>query len=267
VDGAVNLARIVETARQMADFDVLCLQEVSDNFPGLKGSDGGNQFAELARLLPGHQAVEGVAVDRFDAHRARQRFGNMIFSRLPVVQVLRHQLPWPAEPTRPTMSRMALEVVLKTRTGPLRVTTTHLEFYSARQRAAQAVFLRTVQADACSHAGDVVQPHKFGSPFQTLPRNQRAILTGDFNCKPGDDVLGFLQEPDGDGSVPYRDAWPLAHPGVGHAATAGVHDDTPERCLDYVLVSADLASGLRRLEVDGGSTASDHQPLLLEIEL
>jgi endonuclease/exonuclease/phosphatase family metal-dependent hydrolase len=191
----------------------------------------------------------------------------MIFSRLPVVQVLRHQLPWPAEPTLPTMSRMALEVVLKTPAGPLRVTTTHLEFYSARQRAAQAAFLRRVQADACSHAADVVQPHKVGSPFQTLARNQRGVLTGDFNCEPGDDVLARLQEPDPEGSVPYRDAWPLAHPGAVHAATAGVHDDSPERCLDYVLVSADLAPRLRRLEVNAETTASDHQPLLLETEL
>ena len=40
VDGCVNLARIVDTARGMADFDVLCLQEVSRNFPALRASQG-----------------------------------------------------------------------------------------------------------------------------------------------------------------------------------------------------------------------------------
>ena len=32
IDGRVDLKRIVDDARRIADFDVLCLQEVSDNF-------------------------------------------------------------------------------------------------------------------------------------------------------------------------------------------------------------------------------------------
>ena len=36
--------------------DVLCLQEIANNYPAprLGGSRGENQFAELARLLPGY---------------------------------------------------------------------------------------------------------------------------------------------------------------------------------------------------------------------
>jgi endonuclease/exonuclease/phosphatase family metal-dependent hydrolase len=33
-DGRVDPSRIVEHARALADFDVLCLQEVAHNFPG-----------------------------------------------------------------------------------------------------------------------------------------------------------------------------------------------------------------------------------------
>ena len=66
---------------------------------------------------------EGVAVDEFSAEHGHRQFGNMILSRLPVVQVLRHLLPWPADPLVPTMQRIALEVVLTTESGPLRVTT------------------------------------------------------------------------------------------------------------------------------------------------
>ena len=42
-------------ASALADFDVLCLQEIADNFPAplLAGSDGEDQFALLAALLPG----------------------------------------------------------------------------------------------------------------------------------------------------------------------------------------------------------------------
>ena len=40
IDGRVDLERLIGDARAIADFDVLCLQEVSDNFPDLKGNDG-----------------------------------------------------------------------------------------------------------------------------------------------------------------------------------------------------------------------------------
>ena len=55
VDGRVDPARIVAEAKQLADFDVLCLQEIADNFPHprLAGSAGEDQFAALAALLPG----------------------------------------------------------------------------------------------------------------------------------------------------------------------------------------------------------------------
>ncbi len=267
LDGRVDLGRIADTARQMSDFDVLCVQEVSDNFASLKGNDGSDQFETLARLLPGYQAVEGIAVDRFSPEFGRQRFGNMILSRLPIVQVFRHQLPWPAQPEFPTMPRMALEVVLRTHAGALRVTTTHLEFYSARQRMAQIDLLRMVQADACGHAKNIEQPHKAGSPFQTLAREGRAILTGDFNCTPDDQVIAQLQAPQPDGSTTYRDAWALANPGLAHPFTVGVHDGASPRCLDFMFVSADLESGVRRFEVNSQTQASDHQPLLLELDL
>ena len=76
-DGRVDLARIVEHARALADFDVLCLQEVADNFPALRDNDDSDQFAALAALLPGYTAVEGVAIDLPGGQR-RRRFGNMI---------------------------------------------------------------------------------------------------------------------------------------------------------------------------------------------
>src|SRR3954469_16664821 len=92
VDGRVDPARIVAEARRIADFDVLCLQEIADNFPDpeLGGSSGEDQFAVLAELLPGYAAVPAVAVDQPGRNGARRRFGNMILSRLPVRQVYRH---------------------------------------------------------------------------------------------------------------------------------------------------------------------------------
>ena len=61
IDGRVDPARIVAEAKRIADFDVLCLQEIADNFPEprLGGNDDRDQFADIAALLPGYTAVAG----------------------------------------------------------------------------------------------------------------------------------------------------------------------------------------------------------------
>ena len=86
MDGRVDLARIVAEARRIADFDVLCLQEVADGFADLEQHDGGNQFAQIAALLPGYRPSKASrSICRAKARR--RRFGNMILSRLPVGRV------------------------------------------------------------------------------------------------------------------------------------------------------------------------------------
>ena len=269
-DGRVDLKRIVDSARAFADFDLLCLQEVARNYPGLRDSGGRDQFALLAALAPGYTAVEGVAVERHAAGIGVQQFGNMILTRLPVIQVLRHRLPWPAEPALPTMQRMALETIVEAPSGPLRVTTTHLEFYSARQRAAQVEALRAIQAEAAGHAGNQVQAQKMGSPFESRPRPARGILTGDFNCGHDDALIARVQAPAADGSPAYADAWRIAHPGIAHAPTVGLHDKVQwegrTHCFDFIFVSADLATQVRGMTVKTDTDASDHQPILLEID-
>src|SRR5437870_1488922 len=81
-DGEVSPARIVAAAREMADFDVLCLQEVARNFPGLPGSSGEDQFEALARLLPGYAVVKGAATDVLAPEGGRREFGNALVTRL-----------------------------------------------------------------------------------------------------------------------------------------------------------------------------------------
>jgi len=271
VDGRVDLERIVNTAMELGDFDVLCLQEVADNYPGLAGAGAENQFARLAQLLPGYHALEGIAVDRHTPGLGRQRFGNMIFSRWPPAQVLRHQLPWPADPANSSMPRMALEAVFEPPGGPVRVMTTHLEYYAAGQRAAQIEALRALQAEAAGHASSASAASQAGGPFESRPRNARAILTGDFNCDAGDPLIARIQEPLPGGAPAWTDAWPLAHPGQAHPLTVGVYDKVqwPGKrfSFDFIFVSGDLAPAVRRVEVDSQTQASDHQPLLLDIDL
>ncbi len=191
VDGLVDLQRIVAEARAMADFDVLCLQEVADNFPQLDGNDDRDQFAELARLLPGYHRVEAFGVDVAGEDGRRRRFGNAIFTRYGVLSARRHALPWPADPNHPSMPRVAVEAVLRAPMGPLRVTTTHLEYYSESARRAQALRLRALHDEACSRA---LHPHAADAgALDATPQTTAAILTGDFNFAPQSASYGDIQ--------------------------------------------------------------------------
>jgi endonuclease/exonuclease/phosphatase family metal-dependent hydrolase len=263
-DGRVDPARIAKVVREMADVDVLCLQEVARNFPSLEGSAGEDQYETLAGLFTGYTVVRGVAVDVL-APGDRRQFGNAIVTRLPVLQAYRRLLPWPADASVPSMQRAAIEVVLAARSGPLRVTTTHLEYYSAKQRAAQVEELRRLQLEAAGHAA-APRSDKEGGPFERVPRPASGILTADFNFRSDDPMHARLQAPLAAGVPAYRDAWQLRHPGRPHAPTLGVHDRTqwPEAfACDFVFVTEDLADRVEDVEVNDVTDASDHQPVLL----
>ena len=108
LDGVVDPARIAREARRLADPDVLCLQEVSVGFISLPGSHGENQVDALRSALPGYQVFYAAAVD---------------------------------------VPRAALEAVIEAPFGPLRIVTTHLEYFSSGHRAAQIERLRELHSE------------------------------------------------------------------------------------------------------------------------
>lgn len=264
-DDRVDPQRIIAHARQMADFDVLCLQEVAANFADLDGNDATDQFALFAELLPGFTAIEGIGVDVDDGQGGRKRFGNLILSRYPVAQALRHLLPWEAAPTR-NMPRVLIEAVAVTPLGPVRLMTTHLEYSSPVLRAAQVEGIREAHrmATARQHTPRAAGPHTYAP----TPDCASAILTGDFNMRPDDPLLARLQAPFDDGAPPLRDLWPAVRGQAPHPPTAFIVDQTygPPGCLDYVLATPDLAACARSIRCDVDTRASDHQPILVEFD-
>jgi endonuclease/exonuclease/phosphatase family metal-dependent hydrolase len=263
-DGVFDPARIVAHARTMADFDVLCLQEVADNWPELKGGAVEDQFALFARLLPGFDAIAGVALETRDTESRPKRFGNMLLTRLPVAQVQRHTLPWPARETN-NMTRGLIEATVMTGTGPLRLMTTHLEYSHPDIRAEQVEAIRGIHAAACERAA---QPRNDGpGTYRLTPGATSAILTGDFNMKPGDPQLARLAEPFAMGHPALRDAWPIANGSTSHPLTACLIDQSfaAPHCCDYVFATDDLAPRIRRVVCDEDTRVSDHQPILLEL--
>lgn len=268
-DGRVDPRRIVEQARALADFDVICLQEVAANYPALAGSSGENQFRILASLLPGFTPVPAAAIDAPAADGSRRAFGNMILSRLPVGQVRRFELPWPADPDVRTMPRVLLEATVQAPFGLLRVMTTHLEYYSARQRAAQVEALRARHEEACSQALHERVRDQSQGPFHSHPKTVSAVLTGDFNLTPDDPSHARMLEPFAPDLPDFDDAWEQLHPGQPHQHTNGVHDRVQwpaSFACDFIFTTQDLRPRLRAIRVDGRTQASDHQPVLLELD-
>jgi endonuclease/exonuclease/phosphatase family metal-dependent hydrolase len=269
MDGRVDLTRTLAEIRAMGEFDVIALQEVAVNFPGLPGSLGEDGMAELSAGLHGYTPIYGIATDLPDGKGDRRLFGNALFSRLPVQQVFRHLLPWPSDPAVPSMQRVLLEAVVEAGFGPLRVMTTHLEYYSEPVRAAQIDAIRRIHADACAH-GRQPRPGEGedGGPFEVWPRPASAILCGDMNFPAEAPARSRLLAPFGDGTPAFADAWEVSHPGRPHAPTVGIHKvdwlDRPS-CYDFVFLTGDLAPRLHELRVNAETSASDHQPVWIEL--
>lgn len=273
LDGRVDLSRIAATLRAMEQaggaIDVICLQEVAVNFPGLAGSRGEDQIAELAARLPGFTPVFAPATDLPDGQGGRKLFGNALFSRLPVGQVWRHPLPWPSDPATPSMQRVLLETVVTSAFGALRIMTTHLEYYSAVIRAAQIEAIRALHAEACAHGraprrGEGEQ----GGSFEVLPRPVSALLCGDMNFPADAPERGRLLAPYSDATPAWHDSWEVLHGSEPHAPTVGIHPvdfvDAPA-CFDFVFLSEDLAPRLLAHCINRETTASDHQPVWVEL--
>lgn len=273
LDGLVSPQRIVERARSLADADVLCLQEIAVNYPGLQGAPG-DQVAQLQKLLPGWQLFFGAAVDEFTT-TGRQRFGNLIATRLPALQVQHYPLPYPADAGVRSMPRVCTVVtVMDARLGAVRVMTTHLEYFSKAQRMAQAQALRSLHLAACSVADAPPQDCRDGSPFQTKSHTHQAVLCGDFNFEPQEAEYAALTARWATGEEgalqpgQWHDSWRLLHPDQPQPPTFKLFDrrygPEPVAC-DFMLVSDSLQSRVRDWQTDAHTQASDHQPVVLTL--
>jgi endonuclease/exonuclease/phosphatase family metal-dependent hydrolase len=256
MDGRVDPKRIAAEARRLADPDVLCLQEIARNFPEMEGSSGEDQVLELMRYLEGYEAFFARAVD-IPGKRGRRRFGNLILTRLPAGRVMRHQLPWPASPNVFSMPRAVVEVVVETGFGPLRVMTTHLEYHLAQHREAQIERLKEIHREAGVPHMRVEEP---GS-YESYERGTSAIVCGDFNLKPDDPLHRKMLD------AGFADAWQALNPGKPHPHTFRLYEaNEAPYCCDYVFVTPDLVPRLRSIRIDAETKASDHQPVILEIQ-
>ncbi len=270
IDGVVDPGRIARVIESMGPVDVVCLQEISCNDPEAGDAAPADQIAALAEAFAGYEVHFGAAVDRSGGKDGRRwRFGNLILTRLPAVQTLRHALPQPADGANKHMPRQATEIVVAAPGRALRITTTHLEYYSPRQREAQIDRLRELQAEAAAnHRTPPPDPGR--GPFAGPPRPASLVLCGDFNFIAGDDHYRRLVAATEDDASSLFDAWAACRGATPNDPTCGVfdRDQWPEgpHCRDFLFVTADVTGCIRAIDVDLGTDASDHQPIRLDLD-
>jgi endonuclease/exonuclease/phosphatase family metal-dependent hydrolase len=250
----------------------------------LTGTLQPDQPAIVKQLLPGFEVFFSPAIDELSpCGTMRQQFGNLIATRLPVRQVQHTPLPYPnppmAQPT-PSMQRIALTCTLQAPWGPVRLITSHLEYYNQVMRHAQTCALRDLHLQGCALAA---QPSKTeqGTPYQPKPLTTDTIICGDFNFEPdseeyasmlqiGDGQTGTKQTGDAQTSAGCNlvNSFDVLHPGKAYPSTFRLFDRTygpePVGC-DFFFVSDSLAHRVKGFAVNQVTQASDHQPVLLEL--
>jgi len=262
VDNIVSIDRIADVIKQMGDADVICLQEVCVHYAAMDDNAGLDQAAELAARFPGHELFFSPAVDH-RSDNGRALFGNMLLSRLPVLQCLRHSLPQPADPDNPSMPRTAIEVIVDSGNDKVRVLTTHLEYFSRLQCKAQCRALYTILDDASQRAQHPLrQTGKI--LLANVPQTGLGVACGDFNLEPSSEEYRLLTASD-DKPLLF-DAWAEVSD-QPHLPTCGIHDHKqwPQgaHCRDFFFVTEPLKPRVKSVTVDVDTDASDHQPIKL----
>jgi endonuclease/exonuclease/phosphatase family metal-dependent hydrolase len=267
-DGRIRIHAIIDVLRKLNP-DVICLQEVASNHPELEGNAAANQFKQLTGAFGGYHAVSEAPSEIYKNNMPRL-FGNLLLSKFRISQVHRHLLPWPPDPDSPAgMPRGMIEGVIDAPGGKLRVLTTHLEYYSPLQRLAQIRQIRYLHWEACERARLFQPDPSLEAPFQLGFRPGSAIYCGDFNLTPGMPDYQHMLAPDDSNALPLVDAWRAKHPNIARAPTAGLHGFAwPDKadCYDYFFVTEDLMPRVTEVEVQSETAASDHQPIVLDID-
>jgi endonuclease/exonuclease/phosphatase family metal-dependent hydrolase len=126
-----------------------------------------------------------------------------------------------------------------------------------------------VHDEACHRVSQPGASTAEGGPFDSTRQAMDAILAGDFNFPPDHPAYAEIQATGPSDCPPYRDSWAIANGRRPHVPTFCVHDQRYSKepyCCDFIFVSETLASRVHAVRVDSDTRASDHQPVLLEMD-
>jgi endonuclease/exonuclease/phosphatase family metal-dependent hydrolase len=275
-DGRADLARIAAALRGA---DVIALQEVDRNYA--PRDEAADQPARLEALLPEYHWVYGPAFDVDDSEtrpdgtvvNRRRQHGVMLLSRTPIPSCRPLGLPKIPFEHDFNMRMGALEGVIDSPLGSLRVYAVHFGHLDSGERQLQAAHLLAVVRAAPGEGGAWSGPNNhldrdWAAGKAVPPMPKPAVLLGDFNMVPDSPEYAIMTAQTADDHGSFTDAWPAA----GNAAGAGLswHElpgrpARPSRRIDYCFVGAPWANRVSACWVDGDAPGSDHQPVWTEL--
>jgi endonuclease/exonuclease/phosphatase family metal-dependent hydrolase len=292
LDQRYNLERI---AAEIEGADIIGLQEVERFW---RRSGMVDQPEALGELLKGYYwsycpafdiDASTVKEDGSVSNRRRQ-FGPMVLSRWPILSARPLALPQLPASELISMATGALECVIQTPLGPLRVYSLHLSALSPRERLLQidrflemnesiercgAVMMAAGNHDNPAEANHIVAlDWNNGEP--PLPKPVNTVVMGDFNSTAeSSEYVRFVGEADplfgrGVHSSSLVDSWSVAAETRGSPETWW--PDPPDRLpghplrLDYCFVSTELAARVKSCWVDTNAVGSDHRPYWVEFD-
>lgn len=250
-DDRYDLDRIVDHINEYDDLDVICLQEVAKHMPEFNNND---QPKLVHHQFPDFDTVWGPGFSASDGAGILCEFGNMTLVKSAVFKTSRVHLLPRACVQAPCAVHTMIETVIGAVAKKLVLFNTHLAFHPTYEQRAQIQGLTLLRDQV------LVRPGTAG-----------VILCGDLNMS-----LGSMALEDCIRNQCWVDCW-TAQPRIvidndlQRPHTCGCYDHKlwPEgaHTRDYFLASERISHKIIRVEVDLKTDASDHQPVLLEIDL
>ena len=275
-DDICDIDRIVNEVRGA---DIIALQEV-DRFWQRSGNV--DQVAELMKAFPDYYAEYGAGINLFNDSKdtngkvkhSRRQFGNLILSRYPISYSRHHLLPKRGSIGPISLQRSALECVVVTELGSVRLLTTHLTHLSSETRIPQINKLLDIHRSAIYEGEPVCgdTDNTYWKLHEELPNAPSlSIVMGDFNCQPSSLEYTSMTGPvcDYGGRIINPDLFIDAYVASGHAEDSGRTCDLngEDARLDYFFISTALAPYINSCWIDNSATGSDHQPIWLDLDI
>jgi len=284
-DSKYDLKRIADSVEGA---DVIALQEV-ERFWQRSGMI--DQPQAIGDLLPSYYWVYGPAFDADTSSTCtengkvinrRRQFGTMLLSKTPILYSKLLGFNKIASTTCFNMHTGAIEGVVDTKVGPVRIYSLHLSSLTERERVIQIEqFLahhRNWQKTGGMWSGNDKIADASWAEEESMPAaTPHAILMGDFNTLPDSETYRLLSghhEPDY-GRVSYIDEFVDSHALASDDAaqtpytywTDELQRDQTKQRLDYCFVSTGLADHVLHTRTDIKAEGSDHFPYWVEMDL
>ena len=265
-DGLIDIYRIIDHIKSTGDYDFICLQEVARNMDEYCARGQMDQMGILANAFSDFSIVWGTGFSwpvgsQVNGHC--QEFGNLTLIRNPLLDQKVHPLPMPAAQGKKQMPRVAVEAVVNSTIGPLSVINTHLAYHDGYERKQQLERLNLIDHE---RKNQILYPKKSDTgAYQKGPLPVARVLCGDFNFGIEYPEHALLVDSG------WIDAWAASNTGKLHSPTCGLfdHRQWPQgpHCRDFFWLSNELESPRLEMEVDTETRLSDHQPIVLEIDI